>query len=300
MGDAAEAAADSMKCRYCGAENPDEQLRCVRCQNRLLRANPRPGPDHPVIDTAAVPKYADAPRPRQETRPKPVAVPTAGERNAIPSQQALHFPPPAGARPSGKVVAIWHEAPAAAPSTAVSGRAQRAPKAVSQNAQTAFEFQEVARPHRPFTLELDVKAAPCRVAPLALRGAAAALDGAIVLIMSCTMVATAWAIAGNGIFDGLGRWCMLAAPLLIGVFYKLVYCLAGGDTPGIRSAGLRLVNFMGTQPTRMQRFVRLLVSWVGTGAGMGLLWALFDEGTLTWHDHASQTFLTAEPVSRKP
>jgi uncharacterized RDD family membrane protein YckC len=54
-----------------------------------------------------------------------------------------------------------------------------------------------------------------------------------------------------------------------------------------------VVNFDGHRPSRRQRFYRLAGGAVGVvAAGMGLLWAIFDEERLTWHDHISKTFPT--------
>jgi uncharacterized RDD family membrane protein YckC len=56
---------------------------------------------------------------------------------------------------------------------------------------------------------------------------------------------------------------------------------------------LRLLNFDGRPPTREQRMLRLGASFLSVlSAGLGLLWALVDEESLTWHDHISQTFPT--------
>jgi hypothetical protein len=54
-----------------------------------------------------------------------------------------------------------------------------------------------------------------------------------------------------------------------------------------------LVNFDGQKPTQRQRFQRLASGFLSLfAAGLGLLWALVDEETLTWHDHISRTFPT--------
>jgi uncharacterized RDD family membrane protein YckC len=75
--------------------------------------------------------------------------------------------------------------------------------------------------------------------------------------------------------------------------YRLLWCLGGGDTPGMRFAGLRLVDFDGRRPEREQRTVRLAASLLSiVSAGLGLVWALVDEENLTWHDHISKTFPT--------
>jgi uncharacterized RDD family membrane protein YckC len=88
----------------------------------------------------------------------------------------------------------------------------------------------------------------------------------------------------------------LASAIVISLLYRVLFCLGNGDTPGIRWLGLRVLDFDGRPPTRKQRFQRLAGGCVGAvAAGLGLLWALFDEEQLTWHDHMSQTF----PTSRR-
>jgi uncharacterized RDD family membrane protein YckC len=122
---------------------------------------------------------------------------------------------------------------------------------------------------------------------------AAALDASVVLI-------------GVGIFGGVfylaGGQVTLNAktvPVFLGVvaalliFYRVLWCLGRGDTPGMKWTHLRLVNFDGQKPNRKQRFYRLCSGALSLfAAGLGLLWALVDEETLTWHDHISKTFPT--------
>jgi len=81
--------------------------------------------------------------------------------------------------------------------------------------------------------------------------------------------------------------------LLIGLLYRILWSLGDGETPGMRFAGLRLVNFDGHLPGREQRGVRQAAYLLSLlSAGVGLLWAFVDEENLTWHDHISKTFPT--------
>ena len=113
-------------------------------------------------------------------------------------------------------------------------------------------------------------------------------------------------LGGLGIFGGVftlaGGEITLNAktiPVFLGVvaimviFYRSLWCLGRGDTPGMKWTHLRLVNFDGQKPNRRQRFSRLCSGVLSLfAAGLGLLWALVDEETLTWHDHISKTFPT--------
>ncbi len=89
------------------------------------------------------------------------------------------------------------------------------------------------------------------------------------------------------------------APFLLGAIatvpfaYKLLWTFAGRDTPGMRSAGLQLVDFDGNCPSQTQRYQRLLGTLLSFfAAGLGMLWVLVDEDGLAWHDHISSTFPT--------
>jgi uncharacterized RDD family membrane protein YckC len=81
--------------------------------------------------------------------------------------------------------------------------------------------------------------------------------------------------------------------MLIGLLYRILWSLGNSETPGMRFAGLRLVNFDGHLPGREQRGVRQAAYLLSLlSAGVGLLWAFVDEENLTWHDHISKTFPT--------
>jgi uncharacterized RDD family membrane protein YckC len=69
---------------------------------------------------------------------------------------------------------------------------------------------------------------------------------------------------------------------------------------GLQGAHLNVVSFDGLRPTSALRFARLWAGWLSVlSAGMGVLWALSDQETLTWHDHVSQTMLTHQPAEEE-
>jgi len=83
------------------------------------------------------------------------------------------------------------------------------------------------------------------------------------------------------------------ALITIPLFYKLLWTFAGLDTIGMRSAGLRLVDFDGNPPAHERRYHRLFGSMISVlAAGIGLIWVFLDQDCLTWHDHISSTFPT--------
>lgn len=80
---------------------------------------------------------------------------------------------------------------------------------------------------------------------------------------------------------------VLIAALYMGLFHAL-----GNVTPGMKYAGLSLCTMDGLNPKREQRLrrcVALLVSVLPVG--LGVVWALFDEDRLCWHDRLSGTYL---------
>jgi uncharacterized RDD family membrane protein YckC len=122
----------------------------------------------------------------------------------------------------------------------------------------------------------------------------AAFDASMVLI-AVGLFLGVFILAGGGL--NLNRQTiplLLGVIAVIGLFYRFLWCIAGGDSPGMRFAGLRLVDFDGRAPDRDQRSIRQVASLLSIGsAGLGLVWALVDEENLTWHDHISKTFPTA-------
>jgi len=66
----------------------------------------------------------------------------------------------------------------------------------------------------------------------------------------------------------------------------------GQRTPGMCYARIALSTFEGEVPTRRMRLQRLaaLVASV-LPVGVGVLWSMFDEDHLSWHDRLSGTYL---------
>jgi uncharacterized RDD family membrane protein YckC len=131
------------------------------------------------------------------------------------------------------------------------------------------------------------------VAVPAHRVMAAAVDTSIVVMALAIFGAIFHLAGGSFIFSAKTAPMFLAAAAGVVVFYRVLWCLANGDTAGQSWTRLRLVNFDGQRPTRTQRFYRLASGLLSLlAAGIGLLWSLVDEETLTWHDHISKTFPT--------
>jgi uncharacterized RDD family membrane protein YckC len=156
--------------------------------------------------------------------------------------------------------------------------------------QQSLEFAPSVRSSRP-----QEGAIYCD-APVAIsthRSLAGVLDAAIVAA-ALVVLGVVLRIAGCEVVLNVRTIPLyLTAAAGIMIFYRLLWCLANGDSPGMRWANLTLINFDGQRPTRRQRIVRTASGFLSlAAAGLGLVWAFVDEETLTWHDHISKTFPT--------
>lgn len=129
------------------------------------------------------------------------------------------------------------------------------------------------------------------VAPISMRVQAALWDG-IAMVAGCIFLTAAVAFVGGGIpFDKKLAVFYVLALSTVPLLYKMLFTIAGVDTPGMQRVGLRLIDFDGNPPSRERRYYRAFGSVLSLLAGgMGLLWAFVDEDRLTWQDHMSSTF----------
>jgi uncharacterized RDD family membrane protein YckC len=291
-----------MECRYCQAANADDDHRCRRCGRRL-----RMGPAYtgssaaaPVLQYEAAPvlQYDAAPVPQYDVTPvlHHRSEPHRSPEPSAPRRPITYQPSLFTSRELPLVVQFETIAPDTLPptrKTQPSVTRQRRRKVIPGQQTLEFSHQQAARSARPAD---GVIYCDAPVAIPAHRAMAAALDTSIILI-ALAVFGTVFHLAG-GVFVLNAK----TAPLFMGaaagvvIFYKLLWCFANGDTAGQKWTRLRLVNFDGQAPTRAQRFSRTASGFLSLMAGgIGLLWGLVDEETLTWHDHISKTFPT--PVS---
>jgi uncharacterized RDD family membrane protein YckC len=291
-----------MECRYCQAANADDDHRCRRCGRRL-----RMSPVYTGSSAAApVLQYEAAPASQYEAAPvlQPEAIRLATNRTeahrppepSAPRRPITYQPSLFTSRELPLVVQFETIAPdAVQPSPRkmqTSAPRQRRRKLIP--GQQALEFSHHSAQAARLSKAADgVIYCNAPVAIPAHRAMAAALDASIV-VMALAIFGIVFRLAG-GAFVLNAR----TAPMFVGVaagvviFYRLLWCLANGDTAGQKWTRLRLVNFDGQTPTRAQRFYRTASGFLSLMAGgIGLLWGLVDEETLTWHDHISKTFPT--------
>ena len=140
-------------------------------------------------------------------------------------------------------------------------------------------------------------------APVAIpvhRLMAAAIDFGMVMVATgviCLLIAFG---ANNGFLPGSAQYWFLGLGLALSGVYKLFWAAVDTDSPGLRWCQLRLLHFDGRDPVRGERFARIAWALMSVMAGgLGLIWALVDEESLSWHDHSSKTFLTPHSQNKK-
>ncbi|MCP5117344.1 MAG: RDD family protein [bacterium] len=200
---------------------------------------------------------------------------------------------------SGPVIRFEDIDPSQRPKKRAKRKAARRPvsrRGVSSD-QQAFDFDAPA-PVTPMPAESEVEPAlycEHRVAGATHRALAASIDLGLVIAAATVFLAIFQGLSGGALTASALAASALAAlgvgTVVIGVFYKILWCLGNMDSPGTRWTGLRLLNFDGKLPSPRQRFQRLAGLCLSVGAlGLGLLWALGDQDTLAWHDQISKTF----------
>jgi uncharacterized RDD family membrane protein YckC len=307
-----------MQCRYCRSWNEEDERRCVRCGRRLHLAASRPmglpGMDTMPLSTATAPALEIVPDrdPILENAQAPQVAPgtahtgtgqggyqTSLFRDASNGPKVIPIPTLSPVR--GRSNPEWEREDRLRDESAQKLRASRPPKAAARrgahrsDSQQSLDFYG-AHGGQP-AMGTQVEAVIYCDAPVALpahRMIAATFDAAMVLLAS-GLVMGIFTIAGGSVAITAGNAVFfLGMTGILAMFYRLLWCVANGDTPGMRFAGLRLVDFDGHVPDRERRGMRQIAGILSLiSAGLGLVWALVDEESLTWHDHISKTFPTA-------
>jgi len=75
------------------------------------------------------------------------------------------------------------------------------------------------------------------------------------------------------------------------IIYLAIFSTLTASTPGMKYAGVSLCTFSDEFPTCIQRLQRLGALFLSLlPMGLGIVWGLFDEEHLSWHDRLSQTY----------
>jgi uncharacterized RDD family membrane protein YckC len=286
-----------MQCKYCQNWNEADELRCVRCGRRMHLAAPRSAPDvYPAsrAATATAPAFESIPggqplaaAPPERADYQPSLFRDAAYRDAVAGPKVIPIPMLTPSHPGTRTQAPRKTRP-------VTSRARRA-----SDSQQAFSSSQQSLDFRgaPATaLGTEVHAVIYCDAPVALpahRMIAAAFDASMVLIAVGLFLGIFFLSGGMLLLSKQNAPFLVSVAALLTLFYRFLWVLGNGETPGMRFAGLRLVNFDGRSPDRDQRAFRQVSSLLSfLSAGLGLVWALVDEENLTWHDHISKTFPT--------
>ena len=281
-----------MTCTYCSFSNSAEDHRCRRCGRRINRSVVS-GPGEYVTPV----QFASRTRNLGATALSPIVspslVPEAKIVDSFGTSQPLLFPK----SPVSKVVPITRDTePLEKPAKLRSNTPRTsATRRTPHPNQSTLDFLPIA-PQSARTLKTTVEAVIYCDAPVATsmhRFVAAALDSSMIGI-GCGIFLTIFNLGGGGvIWNRLSLGMCAAALILVALLYGLLFALCGRETAGMRWTELQLINFDGFPPDARSRAIRLVGTWLSFGSGtIGLLWALVDEESLTWHDHMSKTFPT--------
>jgi len=270
-----------MKCVHCGSDNVAEELRCNLCGRRL--SGPVLVPDtfgnvaH-RLDTLEERLTTEDVKSRQPFQPR--LFPVQEPKRVIPFES------------------ISPEAAKVARSTqdrnAKTRTKQRILDRVGFNSEDPPEIQKALEFPEEHQHARTVERALYTNAPVAIpahRAMAVAYDLAMISIGVGILVTIYYF---GGVQFGLARLDLSTYAIVaicVTLLYKFLWALSGGDTPGMAAVNLRLINFDGNRPSREERLLRAVVSIVSFASmGLGLLWCIFDEEKLTWHDHITKTF----------
>lgn len=130
------------------------------------------------------------------------------------------------------------------------------------------------------------------LAPVGLRLMAMVIDGS--LIMGISFGAAVWIASKVAHLPSPkpAEFLALCGLLLTGFAYHALFFALGKATPGMCYAGIGLCTFDDDVPTRDQLWRRLGAMALSLlPVGLGLVWSVFDEDHLSWHDRISGTYL---------
>jgi len=162
----------------------------------------------------------------------------------------------------------------------------------SKQEQHAFQFEGVVVTTMP-AIAKDEIATSAPVATVTHRALASLVDNIMIALGVGLFIGIFFISGGEGTLGIHAIAWLLAVTVGVAIFYRLLWCFANRETPGMQSLGLRLVDFDGHAPSPSQRLRREYGRFLSIAAAtLGLVWAMIDEEALTWHDHISKTFPT--------
>jgi hypothetical protein len=279
-----------MTCSFCGSRNASGETRCRRCGRR---------PEDTLTPERALWTQGNlATAPRFEAVETPTASCTR-PMSARPVQHRLAFD-----EQSNVVEFATFAAPRAESRRKGPSKPRGTKKPESRMVETQTEMDFLPPTSGPRKLGTTVEAVIfCELPPAGClhRAVASAIDWSMVLIGYGLFLAAYRLAGGEFTFNSNNLAIMAAALPVLGFAYGLMWAVGGAETFGMNFAQLRLINFEdGLPPDRRQRLVRFAGSCLSLiPCGLGLLWALADEETLTWADHMSRCFPTPRELEAR-
>ena len=138
----------------------------------------------------------------------------------------------------------------------------------------------------------ETKSACLKQAPIGRRLIATVVDVALIAITVCSIAALVASQFHHLPSQRATEICTVIAAIAFGVLYQVFFLTVAKTTPGMRWAQISLCTFDDEIPSREQMRERLKAMAVSLiPVGLGLLWAIFDEDNMTWHDRRSRTYL---------
>jgi uncharacterized RDD family membrane protein YckC len=299
-----------MDCKHCGFTIGDDDHRCQRCGRRVTGVVIAAPPGYSGANALAMAPTPNLTLDTQEfLRVRRDAQAAANQTTEPPAQTTL-FAAAAGVGGAPKIIQFdqWQRHQAR-PAVAVAPAPPRpAPRKQTKHVagrstveQATLDFIP-APPSKTRKLKTDVDAQIFCDQPVATpthRFVASAIDAAMILI-GFGLVVLMVQFLGGAFGTGKEFWIGLGATFaLVTLFYGLLWAIMGRETAGMHFTDLRLITFDGFPLDARSRALRFASTWLSfCSAGLGLLWAVADEESLTWHDHISKTFPTVREVPR--
>jgi len=153
-----------------------------------------------------------------------------------------------------------------------------------------------------------------RVAGFFRRGVATLVDAALLLPLLLLFGGASAIVAGQTlpalgelgpgylvhlvVDGGTAGSVALAIAALVLALYAIIFASAGGQTPGQRVLGLRVIDGYGRPPTVLRATVRALALALSVAlAGLGVLWIAFSREKRGLHDLLAGTWVVRTPAT---
>jgi len=157
---------------------------------------------------------------------------------------------------------------------------------------SAIRLDEQPREEPEYRCETARAAAKLYQAPLSSRVMATMVDLALILVVVCSIAGLAAMKLHRLPSMKVSEVTGILTLLVVGALYEWLFLLYAKCTPGMRYAQIAPCTFDDQHPTREQMKGRLIAMALSLlPMGLGMVWAIFDEDNMSWHDRHSQTYL---------